>query len=183
MPLMGDDPQHCEECGFDASAVSEESAEEDIRILGPRYHAALTTLGPGHDKDTDVRRRPSRETWSALEYAAHMRDVIAMWGWGLHRTLIDERPELPASDPDLPDRVASEAAYNTQDLTAVVLELTANAERMANKVATINSVQWRRTARFGDVEVTPLWIVRKVAHEGQHHLQDVEKSLRANRSG
>jgi hypothetical protein len=84
-----------------------------------------------------------------------MRDVIALWGWALHRTLTDDQPTLPSADPDLAERAAAEASYNQQDPITVDRELSANAERMANKVATIGSHQWRRTAAFGEIEVTP----------------------------
>ena len=77
-----------------------------------------------------------------------------------------------------PDQVA-EADYNGQDPATVERELSANAERMARKVAKVSAEQWLRTARFGESEISPLWIVRKVAHEGHHHLLDIEKSLRA----
>ena len=111
-----------------------------------------------------------------------MRDVVALWGWALHRTLSDDNPELPAADSELPNRVAAEAGYNGQDPATVERELSANGERMARKVGAVSAERWLRTARFGEVEINPLWIVRKVAHEGHHHLLDIEKSLRASRS-
>lgn len=170
-------PDNCAECGFDASTVTPACAEETIQSLGSRYHATLLKAGSGKDLDVIIRERPDPNTWSALEYAAHMRDVIAMWGWALHRVLVDDRPELPAADPDLPERAAAETSYNTQDPTTVVRELSDNAARMAKKVATIGPDQWERCALFGDTEVSSIWIVRKVAHEGHHHLQDIERSL------
>ena len=100
-----------------------------------------------------------------------------MWGWGLHQALTVEHAQLPAVDTDLPDRVAAETDYNRQDPAAVTQELSGNAERMASKDGAISADQWRRKAVFGDVEVTPLWIVRKVAHEGEHHLWDIEMVL------
>lgn len=102
-----------------------------------------------------------------------------MWGLGLHQLLTADNPQLPVPDAELPDRVAAQTDYNSQDPTTVTQELSQNAERMARKVATISSDQWQRSAIFGEVEVTPLWIVRKVAHEGHHHLMDIENSLRS----
>ena len=176
------EPADCLECGFEVSAVSAGNAEQTIRSLGPRYQAALRSGSSNDPSDARLRARPEPDTWSALEYAAHMRDVVALWGWALHRTLSDDTPELPAADPGLPNRVAAEADYNRQDPATVERELSANAERMARKVGTVSAEQWLRTARFGEVEINPLWIVRKVAHEGHHHLLDIEKSLGADRS-
>jgi hypothetical protein len=167
----------CSECGFNASAVSQNNAEEIVRSLGKRYEMALRT-GPAEPPDVWLHTRPEPGTWSALEYTAHMRDVVALWGWGLHRTLSDEVPELPSGDPGLADREAANADYNSQDPATVVQDLSANSERMAKKIATITSEQWLRRAHFGEIEITTLWIVRKVAHEGHHHLLDIEKALR-----
>lgn len=177
------DLQDCLECGFDASTVSEANAEETIRNLGAQYEAALLGGGSAEHFDALIRKRPQTGIWSALEYAAHVRDVVALWGWALHRTLNEEIPPLPAADPGLPDMVAAEADYGNQDPGIVKHELSANTERMAKKVATISAEQWLRTARFGETEIRPLWIVRKVAHEGRHHLLDIEKSLGASGAG
>lgn len=174
-------PEDCAECGFVATVVSPSSAEAAVHALGGRYQAVLAGAGREEITDAVLRRRRDADTWSALEYAAHMRDVIALWGWALHRTLTEDRPQLPPADPDLPDRAAAAAAYNDQDPLLVSQELSENAERMAKKVATIKPDQWHRVALFGDAEVTPLWIVRKVAHEGHHHLQDIDRSLRVVR--
>lgn len=171
------DPEDCHECAFESVAVSEANAAETVRSLGPRYQDALRGRGSTKPSDAQLRARPEPGTWSALEYAAHMRDVVALWGWALHRMLIDQTPELPPADPGLPDRAAAEANYNSQDPASVERELSANVERMARKVATIRPRQWLLIARFGETEINPLWIVRKVAHEGHHHLLDIERSL------
>ena len=54
---------------------------------------------------------------------------------------------------------------------------------MARKVAIISAVQWDRVIVLGDAEMTAIAVVRKVAHEGAHHLLDIGRSLRAARSG
>jgi hypothetical protein len=173
----------CPECGFDESVVSTETAEEAVRSLADRYHRTLDGAGSTKGHDARLRHRPVSGTWSALEYVAHVRDVIALWGWALHKTLVEDQPVLPAVDPDLPDRTAAENAYNSQEPKAVDIELSANAERMADKIATIKSDQWGRTAHFGEIELDALWIVRKVAHEGHHHLLDIERCLAPSRLG
>lgn len=168
-------PEHCSECGFEASNVTTRNAVNVLHDLGGRYEAALA----GDSTDT-LRQRPQPQTWSALEYAAHMRDVIALWGGALHVTLTRDHPELPRPDSDLADRTAAEGSYNAQDPSTVVKELTANAARMAKKAATIEGDAWNRAVRLGDVQMSALDIVRKVAHEGHHHLLDVSRSIEAS---
>lgn len=175
--LQGD----CSECQFVASATRPTNAEETVRAIGVRYRESLAKMEAQDPDGRMIRKRPDPNTWSVLEYAAHMRDVIAMWGWALHRTLTDDRPQLPAVDPGLPDRAASESAYNSQDPFTVARELSDNAERMARKTATIAPDQWQRTALFGEMQITALDIVRKVAHEARHHLQDIHRSVGESR--
>jgi len=112
-----------------------------------------------------------------------VRDVIALWGSTLHLALIEDGPHLPLPDPDIADRFAADSAYNGQDPRTVAQQLTANAERMADKIATIEPAGWDRTVVIGDEEMSALAIVRKVAHEGGHHLLDVGRCLRAARAG
>ena len=52
---------------------------------------------------------------------------------------------------------------------------------MARKVTTINADQWGRVIVFGEEEMTAIAVVRKVAHEGAHHLLDIHRSLGAAR--
>lgn len=172
--------EKCSECGFDGLTITATNAERTLRGLGPRYKEALA-LQDGEDPDILLRRRPDARTWSALECAAHMRDVIALWGWGLHQALTKEHPELPDPDPDLPDRTASESSYNSQDLLKVVEDLSANADRIARKAANIAGDAWDRAVTFGNLDMTTLAIVRKVAHEGHHHLLDIGRSINAAR--
>ena len=53
---------------------------------------------------------------------------------------------------------------------------------MARKVTTIDADQWDEVIVLGDEEMTALAVVRKVVHEGTHHLMDIRRSLGAVRS-
>lgn len=173
-------PEHCEECGWRAATVTTENAEATVRGLGRQYRAPLTRLNT--DPDDVLRRRPSVTTWSALEYAAHVRDVIALWGGALHKLLNEDRPVVPRPDPSIADEAADAGDYNALDPITTADELAANADRMARKVATIRADQWDRVIVLSDEEMTAIAVVRKVTHEGAHHLLDIGRSLRAARS-
>jgi len=179
-PRLIKPPERCEECGWRAASVTTGNAESTVRDLGRRYRAPLTRLLPG-DPDDLLRRRPSTATWSALEYAAHVRDVIALWGGALHKLLTEERPVVPRPDPSIADDAAAAGDYNTLDAMTTADELAANADRMARKIAIIRAEQWDRVIVLGDEEMTAIAVVRKVAHEGAHHLLDIGRSLRAAR--
>jgi hypothetical protein len=173
-------PERCEECGWLAGYVTTDNAEVEVSDLGPKYRAALTLALPAEPEDV-LRRRPSARSWSALEYTAHVRDVIALWSGALHKLLAEDRPVLPRPNPSIADEAAAAGGYNNLDPTTTAEELAVNANRMARKVATINADQWGRVIVFGDEEMTAIAVVRKVAHEGAHHLQDIHRALRAAR--
>lgn len=170
----------CAECGFDYGAVSPADGIAALRSLPRRYRAPLTRFLAGEDGDAVVRQRPDETTWSALEYAAHMRDVIMLWGWALNAVLKDDRPVIPVPDQSELDEVSS--AYATLDPPTVADELAANAERMAAKADAVDEDGWKRAGDFGGDEITALDILRKVNHEGHHHLLDIGRVLRAVRS-
>jgi hypothetical protein len=181
MPRPINPPERCEECGWQAASVTSHNAVAVVSDLGSRYRAALTHLLPADTPDV-LRRRPAAHSWSALEYAAHVRDVIALWSGALHKLLAEDRPVLPRPDPSIADEAAAAGDYNALDPTTTADELAANANRMARKVATIDADQWDRVIVLGDEEMTAIAVVRKVAHEGAHHLLDIRRSLRAART-
>ena len=176
---MTDQPP-CEECGFNFEAVSPADGIAALRALPRRYRAPLTRFLPGEDGEAVVRQRPDETTWSALEYAAHMRDVIMLWGWALNAVLKDDRPTIPPPSQSELDDVSSN--YATLDPATVADELAANAERMAAKADGVDEGGWTRAGDFGGDDITALDILRKVNHEGHHHLLDIGRVLRAVRS-
>jgi hypothetical protein len=173
-------PERCQECGWQAASVTTENAEVTVGDLGSQYRLALARL-PTDPHDV-LRRRPTAHVWSALEYAAHVRDVIALWSGALHKLLTEDNPVLPRPDPSIADETAAAGDYNALVPATTADELAANANRMARKIATIDADQWDQVIVLGDEEMTAMAIVRKVDHEGSHHLMDIRRSLRAARS-
>jgi S-DNA-T family DNA segregation ATPase FtsK/SpoIIIE len=77
-----------------------------------------------------------------------------------------------------------ELAYNEQDPATVADDVTANADAVAEYVETFDRSDWERTMtyNFPTREERPLtWVVRHTVHEGEHHLLDIGRVLRAAR--
>ena len=55
-------------------------APDALRAFGKRYRIPLTRGLKGEDLDALLRAHPIEDTWSALEYACHVRDVIEVSG-------------------------------------------------------------------------------------------------------
>ena len=170
--------ERCEECGFVYAEVSPDDAVSTLRTLGRRYHAPLTRFLAGEDGDAILRQRPEEGVWSALEYAAHVRDAIRFNGYLARRTLSEDHPTLPAPNPD---RAAADNDYNAEDPVEVAAGIEERAEKLAAAVeANDNPASWERSAAWEgrDGEFTALYFVRNAVHEGHHHLLDVGRVLR-----
>jgi DinB family protein len=148
-----------------------------IRGLPRRFRAPLTRLLPGED-DSVLRARPEPQTWSALEYAAHVRDVLGWYEGWVRQILAEERPVLEGIDRD---DAAVEHRYNEQDPEAVVDELAARAEALAASLEAVPDDAWDRIGVRGGEERSIATHARRAVHEGSHHLLDIGRGLRAVR--
>jgi hypothetical protein len=173
--------ERCDECGFDRGSVAPADAAAAIRAFPRRYRAPLTRFLPGEDGDAVLRRKPDVATWSALEYACHVRDVFDVYVARVRRTLAEDTPTF---EPMARDERAVRDRYNEQDPVAVADELAANAERLAAVLDGVADADWDRTAIQSYPEPAPRplsWLARHVVHEGNHHLLDIGRVLRAVR--
>lgn len=168
----------CEECGFDYEALDPSDVPAAIRSFARRYRAPLSRFLPGEDGDALVRERPAPDTWSALEYAAHVRDVFAAYDRWIGRCLTEDRPVL---DGPTPDALAAERRYNEEDPAAVAEAVAANAERLAATVEAVPAGGWDRIGLRRDEERSVRFTARRAVHEGSHHLLDIGRGLRAVR--
>ena len=168
----------CDECGFVYEDLAADALPAAIRSFAKRYRAPLTRFLPGEGGDSLVRQRPAPDTWSALEYAAHVRDVFASYDGWIHQCLEEERPVLQGPTPD---DLAVERRYRDDDPAAVAEALAANAERLAATVEAVPTDGWERVGIRRDEERSVLFTARRAVHEGSHHLLDVGRGLRAVR--
>lgn len=168
----------CDECGFEYESLAAAEAPAAIAAFARRYRAPLTRFLPGEDGDALLRQRPDPSTWSALEYAAHVRDVFARYDGWIQRCLEEDLPVLGGAPPD---ELAADGRYNEDDPVEVAQALATNAERLAATVAAVPEAGWDRTGRRRDEELTVLFMTRRVVHEGGHHLLDIGRVLRAAR--
>jgi hypothetical protein len=169
----------CEQCGFDAGTVSVSDAVVAMRTFPRRWRAAMAL--PEDEPDDVLRRRPSPDVWSALEYLAHTRDAIAVNAWAMNETLTKDHPVLEwpgGGDESAP--ATDDPISTTPDAETGLGELAANCERVAAKAEHTDAGAWRRpaTLRGGrNEEVDALWFLHHCVHEGSHHLRDVNDVL------
>ncbi len=170
--------ERCDECGFVYADVFVDDAVSALRSFGRRYRAPLTRFLGGEDGLSLLRTRPSPDVWSALEYAAHVRDAIRFNGYLARRALKEDRPLLPAPNPD---QAAVDNDYNSSDPAEVLSGIEERASKLADMVSGVeDSSSWDRAAVWEgrDGDFTALYFVRNAVHEGHHHLLDVGRVLR-----
>ena len=170
--------ERCPECAFDPNGVSAADLPAAVAGLGRRYQAPLSRFLPGEDESILV-ARPRPGVWSALAYACHVRDVLAVFDERIGRMLVEDGPALGWWDHE----AAVEAdGYEKQIPAEVAAALSANAATLSATLAGVPDGGWERRGVRRDGEVfTVLGAGRFALHEGTHHLLDIGRVLRAAR--
>jgi hypothetical protein len=164
-------PERCDECGFayDLGRVGESSraitaAAAEVATLVVRDPRAAAG-------------RPSPGTWSALEYACHLRDVLIVQR---ERVLLARRVDAPAPEPMGRDERAEHDGYAEQAPTDVARQLVDAGALFVNALARLSPADWDRTMIYNYPVPTPRslrWVAVHTEHEARHHLGDVRAQL------
>jgi hypothetical protein len=162
----------CRQCGFD---YDEPDLPAVLTLLGrqAREYGDLLAGVP----DELVRRRPDPDTWSALEYSCHVRDVLAIQRARIEQTLAEDHPVYV---PMNREQRLIDLRYDQQDPAAVTAELLGYAAEFLAAAEALDEVQLRRTGLYNYPvpQDRPLsWLLRHTAHEVRHHLYDVRRVL------
>jgi hypothetical protein len=161
--------EQCDECGFDSDAYDDEALLAALGDLGPRWRALLERAGD------DLRTRPAPETWSALEYAAHSRDITAIHGAGVEMALPGDEPVVDAFADDAVDEMA--IGYASEDADAVLDALDAELTRLVELAEHAPRSAWENGVTVGDNRMDVRRMLAHALHDSSHHVRDVELGL------
>jgi hypothetical protein len=154
----------CEDCGFDASTFVEQDVAALVLANAARWPAVLSR--------SDAAVRPNDDTWSALEYAAHVRDVFQIFAVRVQLMLDEDNPRFANWNQD--DTAIAER-YSEQDPQDVAAALTANAAAIAALFDSIPDDAWGRPGHRGDgADFTIASLATYFVHDPTHHLWDVK---------
>ncbi len=161
----------CDECGFQydftTAPASGPAIIDGIRELGQLVSGDAPAVG--------TRRQP--ETWSPLEYACHVRDVLLVQRERVLQARREDRPTFVMMGRD--ERVEHDG-YAEQRPDDVARQLSDAAHLFANVLSRLGPDDWERTAIYGypaPTERSLLWVAAHTAHEVRHHLLDVRRQL------
>ena len=157
----------CPDCGFDAAAVAGPQVAAVVRETVAQWRDALTA--------PDVQVRPAPAVWSTLEYAAHCRDVYAIFTERVELMLTRDDPQFANWDQDA---TAIEKRYWDSDPASVSVDIGTAGEAAAAAFESVGDEQWKRTGRRSNGSTfTVESLGRYFLHDLVHHLHDVNRPL------
>lgn len=162
--------EHCDDCGLAAAGVPQHELGTAIAREGARWAALLSERA-----EHELRRRPRAEVWSALEYAAHVRDVLALFRDRVGSAITEEEPEFGWWNHEA---AAVDEGYNEQDPPVVAAMLEEAAERLVMALPAEGDAAWQRAGTRRESErFTVDGLARFALHEARHHRFDAERGL------
>lgn len=164
--------EHCDACGFDGSRFDAAQLLIAVRDLGLRWQNLLTRA------EGNLRLRPEPGVWSAIEYAAHSRDITALHAFGVEKALSGHEPSYPSIDGE--SLIAAAAAtYRDADGLEVARELACQASLLAECAENAGVGAWSRGLTVGETRSDVRRLLEHALHDSTHHLADVERGLSA----
>ncbi len=159
----------CAGCGLDLRDVARDELSGRVR-----YEASLWPALLASDDDA-IRVRPRPSTWSALEYGAHVRDVLSLFADRVMRMLAEDSPELGWWDHEA---AIDDGWDNELEAAAVADDLLRNADHLGAVLDRVpNDDGWPRVGvRRAGEEFTIELLARFALHELVHHRQDAQQS-------
>jgi hypothetical protein len=157
----------CKGCGQGPDHLARRDAIAIATFLERRF--ALLLNNPEHSLRY---RGPGRGSWSAMEPAVRVSDVLGAADMRL-RDLFDEE----TLDPVHPPTESRRFVASRQAASAVFTALAENVRRLTATIAAATTADWRRREPYdGPTAGELVWLA---LHDATHHLEDAELLLDA----
>ena len=175
-PRIQTDP--CPQCGNHPGALPPGSLGDRAVGLAAEWASFLLET----DEDY-LRTSPEPGVFSPIQYGAHVRDILRVYGDRMVLGLAEDNPSFASFNPG--DEVW--ASYNELQRGELAQDLDAQAHRLADIVATVDETGWSRTVvsnrgQDGVYTFTVAGLACCAVHEAHHHLLDANGTL-APRTG
>ena len=131
--------------------------------------------------DDYLRTNPEPGVFSPIQYGAHVRDILRVYGDRVLLAIAEDDPTVPTWHPSEDEW----ARYNTLEPEALAGDLEAQAERLAGILDALDDDAWSRTvvreALVSGTDAVYRFTVAGIAsyavHEAHHHLLDADGTL------
>ncbi|MEY2452844.1 MAG: hypothetical protein QOD92_2418 [Acidimicrobiaceae bacterium] len=159
----------CPDCGYDAATIEPAHVGAGLRDNVELWAPLL--MHPA------VSERPDDHTWSAVEYACHVRDVFRLFAVRLQLMLDEDGAVFSNWDQDV---TAVEDDYASQDATAVGRDLALAGAALADRFDEVPTTGWAHTGLRSDgARFTVETFATYLLHDPTHHIWDVERGYSA----
>lgn len=160
----------CPECEYEVREFDVATVPELIRANAAEWAEVLSS-----EPNDDLRHRPQPDRWSALEYAAHVRDVFSLYNYRLGLMLNEDGPHYPNWNQD---ETAIDKDYASSEPDVVSAELLAAADALARHFEIVEEDDWERQGfRSDGAAFTVETFARYLMHDPAHHMWDVRSGL------
>ena len=168
--------EECPQCGLHAGAQSPESLGAMAVELAADWREFLVTAD-----DAYLRTNPEPGVFSPIQYGAHVRDILRVYGDRVLLAIAADDPEVPTFHP--PDD--EWARYNSLDREELATDIETQADRLAAILDSLDDDAWSRTvtrqALVSGTDAVYRFTVAGIAsyavHEAHHHLLDADGTI------
>jgi hypothetical protein len=167
LPTLATEDHVCPTCALSYGQLAVDSIPLRMRSVNGEIRALVDTLDPDA-----LTRRPDEQTWSALEYLCHIRDVYVASTIRLYRARKENDPQI---EPLFNDLRVLRFRYNDADAGGILHEMDATLEGLVDEMARVSDWDCTFTRQPGERR-TARWLVRQAFHEALHHLADMRDS-------
>ncbi|MFL6130533.1 MAG: DinB family protein [Mycobacteriales bacterium] len=162
---------HCAECGFDSADLP----LDRFRVVLDG-HVQDLARALGSVPDAALRHRPDPATWSALEYAGHVADVLELFE---RRTAAIRSAPLPDLEVLDHDRVVRERGHNDAAVAVTVGRLRRAAAALSETAERLRPGDLDRAGHRAGQRRTIREVLHRAVHEAAHHARDARRLLAA----
>lgn len=159
--------QRCPACGHDVATIPADDLAPAIIESARRWHEFVDAVLADPDGAEWLRVRGTG--WCAVEYAAHVRDVLSLSARRIERVVLVSEPELEWWDQET---AALEEHYREQDPRAVAEDIVEGAEELAFVLQRLRPGQRLRAGIRRGHRFSVEGLARIALHEMLHHFDD-----------
>ncbi len=169
--------ERCDVCGFGWDETTAAELPARITAAGPRFRALLLPPDRPAGWSGLVSTRPDADTWSPLEYACHVRDVLLVQRDRLYVALVEDTPTFT---PMYRDERVDLGSYSEEDAGEVATQIEVASRLLARSFAVLDAALLGRTCVYAYPTIADrslVWLGAQSIHEVEHHAADAAAGL------